>query len=359
MIATEGEERFAAALQVHRRAGRRTRSWPSCSRPWPATCSATRPRWPSTPRPGRCARPGPRSRTRSSSPAVADGDGLLADLRARARAARRPGSSTACAPAPTTATSRPAPRCGWRRCSATPPASLPLDAYQVEHGKVGTPERRGRGPHRRAHPRPSRSSPGPSTPSSTRPRRSPSASPAPTRACCRSPLVQAVLAAGAPRDRLSYRVAAHPRRPRPGGRRGRSATPATASRATSSDGRRPPIVVVDRGGIAPRPAARAPSATRVLRGTKHRVATEREVTVAAGRSDGRTVVIVPEVKDNAVHRASRCCTCASHDRLPAAGAAAVLAGLPRPLRRPAGRGHRDRADLPRRPARRRCPSSTC
>jgi hypothetical protein len=33
-------------------------------------------------------------------------------------------------------------------------------------------------------------------------------------------------------------------------------------------------------------------------GTKHRVATQREVTVARGRRDQRTVIIVPEVKDN-------------------------------------------------------------
>ncbi|MET0895789.1 MAG: SIS domain-containing protein [Acidimicrobiia bacterium] len=35
-----------------------------------------------------------------------------------------------------------------------------------------------------------------------------------------------------------------------------------------------------------------------LRGTKHRVATQHEVTVTRGRSDGRTVLIVPEVKGN-------------------------------------------------------------
>ena len=34
-----------------------------------------------------------------------------------------------------------------------------------------------------------------------------------------------------------------------------------------------------------------------LRGTKHRAAEEREVTVAEGRSDGRTVILVPETKD--------------------------------------------------------------
>ena len=35
-----------------------------------------------------------------------------------------------------------------------------------------------------------------------------------------------------------------------------------------------------------------------LRGTKHRVATDRQVLVTRGRRDGRTIIIVPEVKDN-------------------------------------------------------------
>ena len=39
-----------------------------------------------------------------------------------------------------------------------------------------------------------------------------------------------------------------------------------------------------------------------LRGTKRRVAIEREVLVARGRADGRTVIIVPEVKGTQVHR---------------------------------------------------------
>ncbi|HEX2578475.1 MAG TPA: glucosamine-6-phosphate synthase, partial [Aquihabitans sp.] len=57
------------------------------------------------------------------------------------------------------------------------------------------------------------------------------------------------------------------------------------------------IVVVDRGGIArdlPLRTERNPH----LRGTKHRVAFEREVTVAVGRSDGRSLVLIPEVKGN-------------------------------------------------------------
>jgi len=37
--------------------------------------------------------------------------------------------------------------------------------------------------------------------------------------------------------------------------------------------------------------------TPVLRGTKHQVAIERKVLVARGRSDGRTVVLVPELKN--------------------------------------------------------------
>ena len=57
------------------------------------------------------------------------------------------------------------------------------------------------------------------------------------------------------------------------------------------------IVVVDRGGIA-RDLPLRTERTPVLRGTKHRVATEREVTVAVGRSDGRTLVLIPEVKGN-------------------------------------------------------------
>jgi glucosamine--fructose-6-phosphate aminotransferase (isomerizing) len=57
------------------------------------------------------------------------------------------------------------------------------------------------------------------------------------------------------------------------------------------------INVVDRGGISVNLPSRTDDDPR-LRGTKHRVAFEREVTVARGRSDGRTVLIVPEVKGN-------------------------------------------------------------
>ncbi|HTV12349.1 MAG TPA: SIS domain-containing protein [Acidimicrobiales bacterium] len=56
------------------------------------------------------------------------------------------------------------------------------------------------------------------------------------------------------------------------------------------------ITVVDRGGIA----VNIPSRTATdnhLRGTKHRAAEKREVTVFRGLHDGRTGVMVPEVKD--------------------------------------------------------------
>ena len=59
------------------------------------------------------------------------------------------------------------------------------------------------------------------------------------------------------------------------------------------------IEVVDRGGISLGLASRTERDPRLL-GTKHHVAEEREVTVARGGRDGRTLVLVPETKANAV-----------------------------------------------------------
>jgi glucosamine--fructose-6-phosphate aminotransferase (isomerizing) len=56
-------------------------------------------------------------------------------------------------------------------------------------------------------------------------------------------------------------------------------------------------VVVDRGGISRNIPSRT-DRNPTLKGTKHQVAVERRVFVARGRSDDRTVVIVPELKDN-------------------------------------------------------------
>jgi glucosamine--fructose-6-phosphate aminotransferase (isomerizing) len=106
-------------------------------------------------------------------------------------------------------------------------------------------------------------------------------------------LVQEVLATGAGRDVLAYRtlkvladldpaveaVVGYTRYSIEGDPSGTQAT----------------ISIVDRGGLSrdvPSRVDRNPS----LVGTKRRVASEREVLVARGRSDGRTVIFIPEVK---------------------------------------------------------------
>jgi glucosamine--fructose-6-phosphate aminotransferase (isomerizing) len=107
----------------------------------------------------------------------------------------------------------------------------------------------------------------------------------------RAPLVAEVLAAGTGRDRLSYKAL------RTLANLGPSVEEVAGYTRYRIEG--DVITVVDKGGVA----ASIPSRTTgnsQLRGTKHRAAFEREVTVARGRSDGRTVVLVPETKDNQV-----------------------------------------------------------
>jgi glucosamine--fructose-6-phosphate aminotransferase (isomerizing) len=108
-------------------------------------------------------------------------------------------------------------------------------------------------------------------------------------------LVQAVLTAGAARDRLTYKTL----------RTLADLDPAIAEvtgwiryelDGDPEDGE-VPLAVVGRGGLA----LDIPSRTErvgVLRGTKHTVALERQVFVTRGREDGRTIVIVPETKDD-------------------------------------------------------------
>ena len=62
-----------------------------------------------------------------------------------------------------------------------------------------------------------------------------------------------------------------------------------------------------------------------LRGTKRRVAIERDVFVAKGRADGRIVLIVPEVKGSQTTGITLLHV-QLHDRLPAAVAKGVLQG---------------------------------
>ncbi len=108
-------------------------------------------------------------------------------------------------------------------------------------------------------------------------------------------LAREVLAAGAARDALSYRalrtlVSLDPAVEQiMGFTRYRIEGDLAGDDAT--------IHVVDRGGISVDLRSRTDDDPRLI-GTKHRVATQREVTVARGRRDGRTMVIVPEVKDN-------------------------------------------------------------
>jgi glucosamine--fructose-6-phosphate aminotransferase (isomerizing) len=103
-------------------------------------------------------------------------------------------------------------------------------------------------------------------------------------------LVQETLAAGASRDRLSYRAL----------RVLATLDPAVAevtgwTRYRVED--ESTVHVVDQGGAARGLSSRTAD-NPALRGTKHQAAVEREVIVTRGRSDGRTVVIVPETKDN-------------------------------------------------------------
>ena len=331
------------------RCPRPTRRSPSSSPRWSATCSATRPRWPSTPRPCRSRRSGaasrPRSRVARSTASACSPSCAHRRHRPRAVLLRRPPRrSLRRAPRgldggphrPTCSATRAAP------CRSTPTSSTTARSAPRRCWSRTSPLR---------SPGPSTSSPGRSTPSSTRPRPSPSASPAPTSRLLEVPLVREVLAAGAPRDRLTYRNL----------RTLADVSPAVEEvvgytryriegTVDDTSGAGATITVVDRGGIA-RDLPLRTEQNPVLRGTKHQVAADQS---AAGRA-----------------RAQR----RSHDRHRPGGqgrhhhrhhAAA------RPLRRaplgrhrsgrarrvpptpgrPARRGHRDRADLPRRPPRR-------
>jgi len=107
------------------------------------------------------------------------------------------------------------------------------------------------------------------------------------------PLVSALIEAGSPRDGLSYATL----------RSVADIDPAvdevlgyTRYRIDEAEDDDATAVVVDRGGIAAHLPSRTDRDPR-LRGTKHLVARERELMVAIGRSDGRTVLLVPETKD--------------------------------------------------------------
>ncbi len=87
------------------------------------------------------------------------------------------------------------------------------------------------------------------------------------------------------------------------------------------------ISIVERAGLSREVASRVDRNPRLV-GTKRRVATEREVLVARGRSDGRTVIFVPEIKGG-VSTGITLLHVRFHDRLPAEVMRGVLQGYDR------------------------------
>ena len=132
-------------------------------------------------------------------------------------------------------------------------------------------------------------------------------------------LVQAVLAAGAGRDVLSYRTLKVLADLDPAVADVRGYTRYRIDGDTISN--------IDRGGISRDLSSRVEHGAE-LRGTKHRVASEREVLVAIGRSDGRTLAFVPEVKGGETTGITLL-HLAFHDRLPAEVMRGVLQGYDR------------------------------
>ena len=134
-------------------------------------------------------------------------------------------------------------------------------------------------------------------------------------------LVQEVLAAGAGRDRLNYRTLKVLADLDPAVDAVVGFTRYRIEGDPSSDA---VISIIDRGGLSRDVTSRVERNAQLL-GTKRRVASDREVLVARGRTDGRTVIFVPEVKGG---------TCTGitllhvrfHDRLPAAVMRGVLQG---------------------------------
>jgi glucosamine--fructose-6-phosphate aminotransferase (isomerizing) len=114
-------------------------------------------------------------------------------------------------------------------------------------------------------------------------------------ALLRAPLVEAVLAAGAGRDSVGYRALRTLAALGPAVAEVLGHTHYRVEADVAGTGAR--LQVLAKGGIAAGLESRA-ERDPVLRGTKHRVATTREVTMAVGASDARTVVIAPESKGN-------------------------------------------------------------
>jgi glutamine---fructose-6-phosphate transaminase (isomerizing) len=108
------------------------------------------------------------------------------------------------------------------------------------------------------------------------------------------PLVAAVLETGASREGVGYRALRTLAALDPAVREVTGWTRYRIEGSVAADEAR--ATIVDRSGVSTEIASRT-ERDPVLRGTKHRAVTEREVTVAKGRRDGRTFLLIPEFKD--------------------------------------------------------------
>ena len=134
-------------------------------------------------------------------------------------------------------------------------------------------------------------------------------------------LVQATLGAGAGRDALSYHTLKVLADLDPAVQAVVGFTRYRIDGAPTVDGQ---ISIVDRGGLSSEVTSRVERNPQLL-GTKRRVAVERQVLVARGRSDNRTVIFVPEVKSG-VCIGITLLHVQFHDRLPASVMRGVLQG---------------------------------
>ena len=139
------------------------------------------------------------------------------------------------------------------------------------------------------------------------------------------PLVAAALAAGSPRDRLTYSTLRSLGELDPAIVEVTGSTRYAVEHGDELD--RATLVVVDRRGVSTGLASRVDRDPR-LRGTKALVAREQELMVAQGRSDGRLVIIVPETKDGQT-TGLQLLHIGLVDRLPASTARAVMQGYRR------------------------------
>jgi glucosamine--fructose-6-phosphate aminotransferase (isomerizing) len=105
--------------------------------------------------------------------------------------------------------------------------------------------------------------------------------------------VQQVLTAGVPRDRLSYKALKIIADLDPAVKEVVGFTRYAIDGSVENNTAK--VSIVDRGGIALELSSSVERSSALV-GTKHRVATDRNVLVARGRRDGRTVIFVPETK---------------------------------------------------------------